>query len=61
VTKPADRRELIERVRALRNQVREEVGVAALIIEPSRACDRLVARLLDSLNGLEALLQVRHD
>ena len=33
MTKPVDRRELIDRVRALRNQIREEVGVAALIIE----------------------------
>ena len=33
MTKPVDRRELVDRVRVLRSQIREEVGVAELIIE----------------------------
>ena len=33
------------------------VAVPALMIEPTKQCDRLVASLLDGLNGLEATLK----
>ena len=50
-----DRRELLERLEALRQHTKE-IGAAALMAEPSKACDRLISGLLDSLNSLEALL-----
>lgn len=53
-----DRKELIERVQTVRSQIREEIAVPALMVEPSKQMDRLVAGLLDSLNGLEALLKL---
>ena len=51
-----DRHELLDRIGVLRHQIREEIGAAALMAEPTKACDRLVSGLLDNLNGLEALL-----
>jgi len=39
--------------------VREQIGVAALILQPNKQCDRLVAGVLDSLNNLEALLRAK--
>jgi hypothetical protein len=53
-----DRQELFNRVSRIRSEIVEEIGVAALIAVPTKQCDRLVAGLLDSLNGLEALLRV---
>ncbi len=53
-----DRQELLDRLRSVRSEIREEIGVAALMAVPTKQCDRLVAGLLDSLNGLEALLRV---
>jgi hypothetical protein len=53
-----DRQELFNRVSRIRSEIVEEIGVAALIAVPTKQCDRLVAGLLDALNGLEALLRV---
>jgi hypothetical protein len=53
-----DCQQLLERVQRLRSEIIEEVAVAALMALPTKQCDRLVAGLLDSLNGLEALLKV---
>ena len=50
-----DRHDLLERLEALRQHT-EEIGAAALMAEPTKACDRLISGLLDSLNSLEALL-----
>ena len=47
-----------QRLRQVRSVVREEIGVAALMLKPTKQCDRLVAGVLDSLNNLEALLEV---
>jgi hypothetical protein len=33
--------------------------VAALIVEPTKQCDRLVAGLLDRIDNLEALLRAK--
>jgi hypothetical protein len=52
-----DRRELLERIGALRADLREEIGAAALMAEPTKTCARRVSDLLDSLNGLEVLLR----
>jgi hypothetical protein len=51
------RRELLTRIEVLREQVRE-LGIAALAAERTKACDRAVSGLLDSLNALAAILSV---
>jgi hypothetical protein len=52
----AERHELLERLAALRHHIHDEIGVAVLMAAPTKACCRLVAGLLDSLNNLEALV-----
>jgi hypothetical protein len=54
-----DRQQLLDRVHSVRSLIREEIAIAALVLAPTKQTDRLVASLLDSLNGLEALLKVR--
>jgi hypothetical protein len=49
--------ELLHRIRVLREHIRE-IAIAALTARPTKACDRLVAGLFDSLNGIEAMLSV---
>ena len=51
-----DRHELLERLAALRHHIHDDIGAAVLIAAPTKACCRLVAGLLDSLNNLEALV-----
>jgi hypothetical protein len=53
VTKPVDRRELIDRVRLLQYAVMEDM-VDVLAAEPK--CDPLIETLLDSVRGIETLL-----
>jgi hypothetical protein len=53
-----DCQQLFDRLRAVRSLIREEIAVGVLMAVPTKAADRLVAGLLDSLNGLEALLRV---
>ena len=54
-----DREELLRQLGQVRCWVREEIGVAALAMVPTKQCDRLIAGLLDGLHDLEALLQVK--
>jgi hypothetical protein len=50
------RQELLDRIALLRRQVREDIGIAALTISPTKATDRVVSGLLDGLNTLAAIL-----
>ena len=52
-----DRDELLQQLIEVRSLVRERIGIAALTIMPTTACDRLIAGLLDNLYDLEALLR----
>jgi hypothetical protein len=54
-----DREQLLRQLGQVRCVVREEIGVAALIVEPTKQCDRIVAGVLDALNNLEALLRTK--
>ena len=54
-----DREELLRQLGEVRAHIREQVGVPALILVPTKQCDRLVAGLLDALNNLEGLLRSR--
>jgi hypothetical protein len=54
-----DREELLQRLEQVRSQVREEIGIVALTVEPTKQCDRLVAGVLDSITSLEALLKTK--
>jgi hypothetical protein len=51
-----NRRELLDQLAALRAFI-EGIGVAALRVERTKVCARLVSGLLDGLNGLDALLR----
>ena len=55
----ADREELLRQVDLIRRWVRDDIAVPALALVPTRQADRLIAGLLDSLNGLEALLRTK--
>ena len=55
----ADREDLLRRVALVRRWVRDDIAVPTLAMVPTKQCDRLLSGLLDSLNGLEALLRAK--
>ena len=52
-----DREELLQRVAEVRSVACERLCIPALRLMPTKACDRVIATLLDSLYDLEALLR----